>query len=80
MISTLTLLCTVLLSASHVTAEAAHGELAVRQPVPDRDGGRWRQYSSFIAENDLACCPDGAEKKAGTCCSEGLVVSDIKTP
>jgi len=62
----LALVATSLLVIPHVVAESAQGELAARS----------RQYSGFLAESDLACCPAGStEKDAGSCCAAGLVVS-----
>lgn len=71
---TLAVLSTVLLTLPYVAATAhanQPGELTVRTPTPNR----WKpSYSYFIGENDLACCAEGSEKVAGSCCSEGLVV------
>lgn len=65
----LALLATSLLAIPHVAAEATQGELAARAP-----GFNPKQYSSFVAENDLACCPAGSTQRyAGSCCAEGLV-------
>lgn len=67
----LALLATSLLAVPHVAAESNQGELAARTP-----NGKPSFYSTFLAQNDVACCPTGTtEKYSGPCCATGLVVS-----
>jgi len=68
------LLATSLLAIPYVAAESTERGLAARAPTPDRP----RRFSTFVAENDLACCPAGStEKYSGSCCATGLTVSQL---
>ncbi|RPB18736.1 hypothetical protein L211DRAFT_871643 [Terfezia boudieri ATCC MYA-4762] len=65
----LALLAVSLLAFPHVAAESTQGRLAARAPTPGRSRDRY-QYSSFVAENDSACCPEGSTEMP--CCAAGL--------
>ncbi|KAF8437052.1 hypothetical protein BGX38DRAFT_1274189 [Terfezia claveryi] len=65
----LAMLATSLLAVPHVATESTEGRLAARAPTPGRPGDRF-QYSSFVAENDRACCPTESTEKP--CCAAGL--------
>ncbi|KAF8459271.1 hypothetical protein BDZ91DRAFT_799919 [Kalaharituber pfeilii] len=53
--------------ASNMPQAAA--DLQVRSPTPQKFRGR---YSSFAAENDALCCPEGVDPADG-CCEEGFI-------